>query len=286
MSRPFFSIITATFNAEKTLSRLLDSLAAQTCRDFNWIVQDGDSKDGTLAVVESYGARLPQILLESAPDSGIYDAWNKALDRTKDQLGTWILFVGADDLLGAGDVLEKAKARLLVCPESINYCCGDIQMFTEDKSTYKKISVDVPNAFRNRHQKMTVPHPSLFNNVRLFADNRFDAKFKIAGDYEFLLRTWKKSSEACALGFTVTHMSLMGCSSNEKYWIINFKERNAIRKKYFPFHYYISLPKIFMVLANYTYHPQKIWLKNFLMKSALGKSLWSALRLLRKKLIG
>lgn len=286
MPRPFFSIITATFNVEKTLPRLLDSLAAQTCRDFNWIVQDGDSKDGTLAIVESYRARLPQILLESAPDSGIYDAWNKALDRTKEQLGTWILFLGADDLLAADDVLEKAKARLLVCPETINYCCGDIQMFTEDGRTFKKISVDISHAFKNRHQRMTLPHPSLFTKAKLFAENRFDAKFTIAGDYEFLLRTWKKSSEACTLGLTVTRMSLMGCSSNEKYWIITFKERHGIRKKYFPFHYYLSLPKISLLLANHKCHPQKIWLKCFLMKSALGKSLWCALSFLRKKSIG
>lgn len=285
MPTPFFSIITATFNAEKTLPRLLDSLAAQTCRDFNWIVQDGDSKDRTLAIAESYRARLPEILLESAPDSGIYDAWNKALDRTKDRLGKWVLFLGADDLLAADDVLEKAKVRLSSHPESITYCCGDIDMFTDD-GTHKDLSVDMRIAFKNRHQKMTVPHPSLFNRSTLFTKNRFDANFKIAGDYEFLLRTWNKSSQACNLWFIVTHMSLMGCSSNEKYGIISFMERHRIRKKYFPFHYYFSLPKIFIVLANYKCHPQKMRLKNFLMKSRIGKSLWFAMTLLRKKIIG
>lgn len=285
MPRPFFSIITATFNAEKTLPRLLDSLAAQTTRDFNWIVQDGASKDATLAIAERYRSRLPEILLESVPDSGIYDAWNRALDRTEGQLGKWVLFLGADDLLAADDVLEKAKIRLSSYLESVKYCCGDIGMFTDD-GMHKDLSMDMRMAFKNRNQKMTVPHSSLFNRSTLFTNNRFDANFKIAGDYEFLLRTWNKSSEACNLGFTVTHMSLMGCSSNEKYGIISFMERHSIRKKYFPFHYYISLPKIFIVLANYKCHPQKMWLKNFLMKSAIGKSVWSILTLFRKKIIG
>lgn len=59
MTAPFFSIVTATYNAEKTLPRLLNSLAAQTCRDFSWIMQDGASKDTTLAVAERYRSRLP-----------------------------------------------------------------------------------------------------------------------------------------------------------------------------------------------------------------------------------
>lgn len=124
MTAPFFSIVTATYNAEKTLPRLLNSLAAQTCRDFSWIMQDGASKDTTLAVAERYRSRLPQVLLASAPDSGIYDAWNKALDRTKGRLGQWVLFLGADDLLAADDVLEKAQLYLSSCPASIKYCCG------------------------------------------------------------------------------------------------------------------------------------------------------------------
>lgn len=141
-------------------------------------------------------------------------------------------------------------------------------------------------AFKHRHQKMTVPHSSLFNRATLFAENRFDSNFKIAGDYEFLLRTWKMRSEACNLGFLVTHMSLMGCSSNEECGIISFKERHRIRKKYFPFRYYISLPKILLVLVNFHCHPQKIWLKNVFMKSSTGSALWSALSFLRKKIIG
>ena len=78
---PFFSIITSTYNAEETLPPLLESLASQTCRDFNWIVQDGSSSDATMQLVEGYRDRLPEIFADSRKDCGIYDAWNKALDR-------------------------------------------------------------------------------------------------------------------------------------------------------------------------------------------------------------
>ena len=103
---PFFTIITSTYNASATLPRLLDSLASQTCRDFNWIVQDGASSDATMQIVEQYHDRLPEILADSGRDKGIYDAWNKALDHWKDNLGEWIIFLGADDTLYECRTLE------------------------------------------------------------------------------------------------------------------------------------------------------------------------------------
>ena len=85
------TIITATYNATATLPRLLESLATQTCQDFELIIQDGASKDDTVAVAESYRHRLPALSLASEPDTGIYDAWNKALSRVR---GEWVLVFG------------------------------------------------------------------------------------------------------------------------------------------------------------------------------------------------
>ena len=65
---PFFSVITSTYNAAATLPRLLDSLSAQTCRDFNWIVQDGASTDATMEIVEHYRPRLPAVLEKNKKD--------------------------------------------------------------------------------------------------------------------------------------------------------------------------------------------------------------------------
>jgi glycosyltransferase involved in cell wall biosynthesis len=64
---PFFTIITATYNAAATLPRLLDSLAAQTCRDFELVIQDGASTDATAAIAEAYRERLcrPSLLFRS-----------------------------------------------------------------------------------------------------------------------------------------------------------------------------------------------------------------------------
>ena len=104
---PFFTIITSTYNAAATLPHLLDSLASQTCRDFNWIVQDGGSSDETMKIVAQYHSLLPEILTNSGKDEGIYDAWNKAIDIWQDKIGEWILFLGCDDSLNEKNTLEK-----------------------------------------------------------------------------------------------------------------------------------------------------------------------------------
>ncbi|MDR0467100.1 MAG: glycosyltransferase, partial [Deltaproteobacteria bacterium] len=82
---PFFSVITATRNAGATLPRLLESLASQTCRDFELIIQDGASTDDTLAIVEAWRERLPALSPASGPDMGVSDAWNRALPRIRGQ---------------------------------------------------------------------------------------------------------------------------------------------------------------------------------------------------------
>lgn len=109
---PFFTIITSTYNAEKSLPPLLESLVSQTCRDFNWIVQDGSSSDATMQIVEQYRDRLPEILVDSRKDRGIYDAWNKALDRWQAKLGKWIIFMGAGDTFCHQDSLKEAMYYL------------------------------------------------------------------------------------------------------------------------------------------------------------------------------
>jgi glycosyltransferase involved in cell wall biosynthesis len=92
--RPTISVITVTFNAEGFLPGLMDSLRAQTDRDFEWIVMDGASSDGTVDLLKSDGDVITR--WTSEPDFGIYDAMNKALQMAT---GEYYLVMGTDDRL-------------------------------------------------------------------------------------------------------------------------------------------------------------------------------------------
>lgn len=88
------SVITVTFNAAKFLPGLIDSLRAQTDRDFEWIVADGASTDGTIELIQSADDVVTRWISE--PDFGIYHALNKALQMAT---GEYYLVMGADDRL-------------------------------------------------------------------------------------------------------------------------------------------------------------------------------------------
>ena len=228
---PFFTIITSTYNAAATLPRLLDSLASQTCRDFNWIIQDGASSDTTMQIVEQYRERLPEILADSSKDSGIYDAWNKAIDRWQDKLGEWVIFLGADDALYEQCTLEYCKDKLQHFPDDTIFGVGDILVIDYSLQTKKFISVDIKKAFSQRYRETPLTHSSLFQKGSLFLTYRFDTIYKIAGDYDFILEKWRTPSQASALHICVTRMAIGGISSNLKFDVKLKKELGHIIRK-------------------------------------------------------
>lgn len=95
------SIITATYNAAATLPSLIRDLQAQTCHDFEWVIADGGSGDGTLALLEADIGLATRVSSQS--DFGIYDALNRGIRMAS---GEYYLVVGADDHLCA-DTVER-----------------------------------------------------------------------------------------------------------------------------------------------------------------------------------
>lgn len=212
---PFFSIITATYNGAAHVGALAESLAAQTCRDFNWIVQDGASSDATLDIVRHWTARLPETLCDSGPDSGIYDAWNRALGGHTGRLGRWAIFLGADDRLVASDTLERARAALSSLGPDVCFGSGDLILRDDTAQTRTTRTTDTAETtFRALTSKMSVSFPSLFSRRDILTAHGFDPTFRIAGDYDFLVRAWRSARQFVPLGFPVAEMRLGGISNN------------------------------------------------------------------------
>lgn len=206
------TIITATYNAAATLPRLLESLAAQTCQDFELVIQDGASSDDTVAVAESYRHRLPSLSLVSEPDAGIYDAWNKALPRVR---GEWVLFLGADDTLADKNVLCEVRDNLLVLPKSVVFACGVVLVVHADGSIDRRIEPDKANALSLLRQGiMPLGHTALFQRTEVLRSYAFDPAFKIAGDYDFFCATLQSEARLSCLPLVVTHMGSGGLSDS------------------------------------------------------------------------
>ena len=122
---PFFSIIIPTFNSEKDIGRCCASIVHQTCRDFEIIIQDGLSRDGTLKRIKNIIEQNPAVPIRvfSEEDKGIYDAMNKAIIRSS---GTWLLFLGSDDALYDNQVLADMFTQLQHARAAMVY--GNVQL--------------------------------------------------------------------------------------------------------------------------------------------------------------
>ena len=99
---PLFSIITITYNAERELPATLASVDEQTCSDYEHLIIDGASTDGTLALANAPGNLRRHTFSE--PDRGLYDAMNKGLNRAR---GTYVLFLNAGDAFSSPDMLQR-----------------------------------------------------------------------------------------------------------------------------------------------------------------------------------
>ncbi|MCP9754333.1 glycosyltransferase [Lacihabitans sp. CCS-44] len=101
---PFISIITITYNAQDYLERTLKSIRNQTINDFEYLLIDGGSKDGTMEIVEKNKDLFSVIISER--DKGLYDAMNKGLSKAK---GDYVWFMNAGDEIAETDAVEKLK---------------------------------------------------------------------------------------------------------------------------------------------------------------------------------
>ena len=97
---PLFSIITVSYNAKESIEDTINSIVNQTYSNFEYIIVDGGSTDGTLDIIRKYEDKISYWISE--PDNGIYDAMNKGLAICK---GEWINFMNSGDLFYNDHVL-------------------------------------------------------------------------------------------------------------------------------------------------------------------------------------
>ncbi len=99
-----FTIITVCKNAEKLIEYTINSVLAQTFYDYEYVIIDGLSSDGTVEIIKSFAMENSNIFWVSEPDSGLYSAMNKGISIAS---GEWIHFLHAGDIYASIETLEK-----------------------------------------------------------------------------------------------------------------------------------------------------------------------------------
>jgi glycosyltransferase involved in cell wall biosynthesis len=180
------SIITATYNSERTLRDTMESILSQTFQDFEYIIVDGASKDATLDIIREYEPRFQgKMRYLSEPDKGIYDAMNKGFAMaTGDVIG----ILNSDDFFTSEDVLQAVVDGF--AGEYVDAVYADIHFVGTDDLT-KCVRYYSSGVFRPWMMRfgMIPAHPSFYCRKAVYDQyGSFDTTYRIAADFEILLR--------------------------------------------------------------------------------------------------
>ena len=221
-----FSIVTICFNAADILPVTLDSVLAQDFGDFEYVIQDGESSDNTPQLIESYIKRFAEkgvdVIYNREPDSGIYDAMNKAVSSAR---GEYVNFMNAGDCFYDDKVLRNVSSAIdrsgkddpvpdIVYGECAVYEYGRFYRF--------------PKSYENIEENMPFSHQTVFAGTGCLKDHPFNTLYRYSADYDFLLTMYDEKKVFLDCGMTVCITTADGTSS------INYHdtlmESAAIRK--------------------------------------------------------
>ena len=178
------SIITVCRNPGGELIKTLESVLAQDFNDFEYIIEDGASDDGTAEVINIYRKKFEKrgisFLFFSEKDTGIYDAMNRAVSRSS---GDFVNFMNAGDCFYSATVLSEIFAMKshdndgILYGDAVEHEYGRYYMF---RKSYEQIE-----------SRMPFSHQSAFVRRKLMLDRPFNTDFPIGADYDFLLAMYK-----------------------------------------------------------------------------------------------
>ncbi|VVM48896.1 hypothetical protein PS664_00672 [Pseudomonas fluorescens] len=181
------SIITVCFNSASTIRDTIESVLSQDYGDIEYIVVDGGSKDGTQAIVESYGDRISRFVSE--PDKGLYDAMNKGVAMAT---GAVVGILNSDDFYESTTSLASVAKAFERRPES-DAVFGDV-VFVNPSDLHKVTRFYRANRFAPWKLRFgwMPPHPATFIRKSAYEIvGQYSLKYRISADYEFFVRLFK-----------------------------------------------------------------------------------------------
>lgn len=180
-----FSIITINYNNKFGLIKTVESVVSQTFKDFEYIIIDGGSTDGSKEYIVEQQNYFTYWVSES--DEGIYDAMNKGIKEAK---GEYLYFLNSGDYFLSNYILDRVNLNTINLPDIIY---GNVLMYSEENCLARireSNSIDRISLYSSM-----ICHQAIFSKKSLFVNfGEFDLYYKIKADYEWLLRVVSNSS--------------------------------------------------------------------------------------------
>jgi len=176
------SVVTAAYNAAKTIEQTISSVVNQDYPYIEYVIVDGSSTDGTVSIIEKYASSY-NIKWVSEPDRGLYDALNKGVQMAT---GDYIEIIGADDALVSADIISRVVGEM---ESNTDIFAGQVWYVDEDsKKQFPYTNISMRN--RSTYRGGMSPHAAMFARRELLLQYPFDTSYRIAGDYKFFLQCY------------------------------------------------------------------------------------------------
>jgi len=227
--QPLITVITAVKNNVSTVERTILSVIAQSYGRIEFIVIDGASTDGTVDVVQKYSSSIHHYVSE--PDTGVYAAWNKGLELAT---GEWVCFLGADDYFSDNSSLEMFVTAINASvARNIAVVYGQLNTVDASGSIVDISRKPWEIARQGIFSVMTIPHVATLHKRSLFKEfGKFDERYRIAGDFEFLLRVFERYDALYVPEVTQASMSLGGMSKKAENMRCIWAESKKAKKRH------------------------------------------------------
>ena len=213
------SIITVNYNNKAGLQKTIDSVVAQTWRDFEWIIIDGGSTDGSKELIEQYQQHFAYWCSE--PDKGVYNAMNKGIDKAR---GEYLLFLNSGDALYDEHVLQNV--------DDLHLDADIISGQVERMDNHQLLRVYDNNILKQLFYS-TLNHQGSFIKRKLFDDLAYEESYRIVSDWKFWLDAIIKNNASLEIiNLIVTIQDMTGISSEEP--LRDKEERQKLLNKFFP----------------------------------------------------
>jgi glycosyltransferase involved in cell wall biosynthesis len=219
---PFCSIITICFNEAASISATCRSIAQLASGDYEWIVVDGGSTDGTLGILDRYRSFMKVFLSE--PDEGIYNAMNKGAALAS---GEYLLFMNGGDRFYDAAALDPIRSAALA-----DVIVSDVKL-GHDGDVFLRYPEALSPSWLLKHM---LPHQAALIRRELFERcGGYNEGFRIAGDYELFARLFRRCKASYSHVAAVTAVfGRGGISQSPRHRALRKRENHCVRWHYFP----------------------------------------------------